>query len=276
MQSLFGIPIGPLASVLAITLALVTSVVAAFAFRNRVFFKLGVRNVRRRRGRTTIIVAALASGDTMSHTIRISAIETLGSTDEIVSVKRADVSTDVPLGEATSVDYFSEDVVPRITHELLRSSHFDGVAPAIVESVATQNLTARQNEPRVTLFASTGPNLAAFGEIRTDHGLVVSLDDLRPGEIYLNADAADDLAAENGHTIRVLAGSRTLVARVRAIVHFDGTGTDGAALLVGLQAAQQLLGHPREVKHVLISNVGDTTSGVRYTDEISRVLQPTL
>jgi putative ABC transport system permease protein len=287
MQSLFGIPIGPLAAVLAITLALVTSVVAAFALRNRVFFKLGVRNVRRRRGRTalivtglmlgtTIIAAALASGDTMSHTIRISAIETLGSTDEIVSVKRAAVSTDVPLGEATSVEYFSEDIVPLITHELLRSSHFDGVAPAIVESVATQNLTARQNEPRVTLFASTGPNLAAFGEIRTDRGLVVSLDDLRPGEIYLNADAADDLAAENGHTIRVLAGSRTMVARVRAIVQFDGTGTDGAALLVGLPAAQQLLGHLREVKHVLISNVGDTTSGVRYTDEISRVLQPTL
>ena len=68
---------------------------------------------------------------------------------------------------------------------------------------------------------------------------MVSLDDLRPGEIYLNADAADDLAAESGHTIRVLAGSRTLVARVRAIVQFDGTGTDGAALLVGLPAAQR-------------------------------------
>ena len=117
MQSLFGIPIGPLAVVLVIALALVVSVVSAFALRNRVFFKLGVRNVRRRRGRTalivtglmlgtTIIAAALASGDTMSHTIRISAIEALGSTDEIVSVKRAEVSTDVPLGEATSVDYF--------------------------------------------------------------------------------------------------------------------------------------------------------------------------
>ena len=110
-----------------IALALVVSVVSAFALRNRVFFKLGVRNVRRRRGRTalivtglmlgtTIIAAALASGDTMSHTIRMSAIETLGSTDEIVSVKRADVNTDVPLGEATSVEYFSEDVVRMITH----------------------------------------------------------------------------------------------------------------------------------------------------------------
>src|SRR5215207_6473682 len=101
MESLFGIPIGPLAAVLAITLALVTSVVVAFALRNRVFFKLGVRNVRRRGGRTalivlglllgtTIIAAALATGDTMSSTIRGTAVAALGETDELVSVRGAD------------------------------------------------------------------------------------------------------------------------------------------------------------------------------------------
>ncbi len=287
MQELFGIPMGPLAAGLAISLAFVVGAIGALALRNRVFFKLGVRNVRRRRARTalivaglmlgtTIIAAALASGDTMSHTIRLSAIQSLGSTDELVSVKGAEVDTQVSLGEATGVDYFSEDMVPLIARELLRTEHFDGVAPAIVEPVAVQNLTKRQNEPRVTLFASTGPNLAAFGEIRTERGPVVSLDDLRPGEIYLNADAAEDLAAETGDTVRILAGSRSLVARVRAIVHFDGTGTDGAALMLGLPAAQELLDHRGEVKHVLISNLGSPTGGVRYTDEISTLLRPTL
>ena len=204
MQKLFGIPMGPLATVLAIALAVVVAAVTALALRNRVFFKLGVRNVGRRRGRTalivtglmlgtTIIASALATGDTMSNTIRLSAIQSLGSTDELISVRGANVETQVPLGDATGVDYFSEDVVPLITHELLRSRHFDGVAPAIVEPVAVQNLTARQNEPRVTLFASTSPSLQAFGDIRTERGLVVTLDDLRPGEVYLNADAADDL-----------------------------------------------------------------------------------
>jgi putative ABC transport system permease protein len=287
MQELFGIPMGPLATVLAVALAVVVAAVTALALRNRVFFKLGVRNVGRRRGRTalivtglmlgtTIIASALASGDTMSNTIRMSAVESLGSTDELVSVRGATVETQVPLGEATGVDYFSEDAVPLITHELLRSRHFDGVAPAIVEPVAVQNLTARQNEPRVTLFASTSPSLQAFGDIRTQHGLVVTLDDLRPGEVYLNADAADDLGAKEGDRVRVLAGGRALLARVRAVVDFDGTGTDGGALLIGLPAAQRLLGHPGEVKHVLISNVGGPTGGVRYTDEITTLLRPTL
>jgi putative ABC transport system permease protein len=291
MQELFGIPMGPLAAVLAVALAVVIGAVAALALRNRVFFKLGVRNVRRRRARTalivgglmlgtTIIASALASGDTMSHTIRSAAIESLGATDEIVSAQGAEIDfgrdTMVSLGEATGVDYFSEDLVPTITHELLRSDRFDGVAPAIIEPVAVQNVTKRQNEPRVTLFASSGPHLAAFGDIRTVRGQVVSLDDLSPGQIYLNEDAATDLAAHRGDTVRLLAGKRSMTARVRAVVRFDGTGTDGAALLVGLPAAQELLGRPGEVKHVLISNVGDPTSGVRYTDEISNLLEPTL
>ena len=97
-----------------------------------------------------------------------------------------------------------------------------------------------------------------------------SLDDLRPGEVYLNADAADDLGAKAGDRVRVLAGGRALLARVRAVVDFDGTGTDGAALLAGLPAAQRLLDHPREVKHVMISNVGGPTVGVVATPTRSR------
>jgi putative ABC transport system permease protein len=287
MEKLFGIPMGPLAAVLAVLLAAVLGVVAALALRNRVFFRLGVRNLPRRPARTalivvglmlgtTIIAAALTSGDTMSTTIRSSALTSLGATDEIVSVKGAKVNVAVPLGEATGVEYFSEDVVPRITHQLLRTSHFDGVAPAIVEPVAVQDVTTRQNEPRVTLFASDGPSLRAFSEIRNVSGHVVWLDDLRPGEVYLNEDAADDLSAGAGDTIRVFAGERVLNARVRDLVRFDGTGTDGSALLVGLDAAQTFLNRFGEVKHVLISNLGGPTSGVRYTDEITRLLQPTL
>ena len=66
----------------------------------------------------------------------------------------------------------------------------------------------------MTLFASSSPNLQAFGRIRTQRGLVVSLDDLRAGEVYLNADAADDLAAKAGDRVRVLAGEPGRLARV--------------------------------------------------------------
>ena len=98
MTKIFGIPVGGLTAVLVILLAAALAAVAALAARNRIFFRLGVRNVKRRRGRTvlivtglmlgtTIISAALATGDTMSHTIRSSATAALGPTDEVVAAK---------------------------------------------------------------------------------------------------------------------------------------------------------------------------------------------
>src|SRR5918994_2960489 len=204
MEKLFGIPLGPLSTVLAVLLALLVGSIGALAIRNRVFFKLGIRNVGRRRARTslivlglmlgtTIVASALASGDTMSNTIRSAAVESLGNTDILVSAKGADVDVTVPLGQATGVDYVPEVMLTRITGKLLQSPHFDGVAPAIVEPVAVQDVTSRQSEPRVTLFASDAAALAAFGEIRSQRGPVVRLDELVTNEVYLNEDAAEEL-----------------------------------------------------------------------------------
>jgi hypothetical protein len=52
MEKLFGIPMGPLAVALVIVLAILLGALGALAARNRIFFKLGIRNVTRRRART--------------------------------------------------------------------------------------------------------------------------------------------------------------------------------------------------------------------------------
>ena len=50
MERLFGAPVATLAAAVTLLLAVSVGVVAALALRNRVFFKLGLRNVGRRRG----------------------------------------------------------------------------------------------------------------------------------------------------------------------------------------------------------------------------------
>jgi putative ABC transport system permease protein len=286
MQELFGIPMGTLATVLATALGVVVAILAAFALRNRVFFKLGVRNVGRRRARTilivvglmlgtTIIASALASGDTMSHTIRSASIEALGSTDEVVAVKGAEIDPFLPLGEVAGADYFDEALVPRVTRELLRT-RFDGVTPAIIESIAVQDVTTRQSEPRVTLFAASGPGLAAFGPIRTTAGRVVSLDELGANEVYVDDDAAKELGARAGDRLQVLAGVLPTPMRVRDVVEFDGTGTSGPALLLPLATAQELLDREGQVRYLLISNVGDELGGAALTADVTDALAPTL
>ena len=288
MDELFGIPMESLAVGIVVALTLVVSAVGALAVRNRIFFKLGIRNVTRRRARTalivlglmlgtTIIASALVTGDTMSHTIRTAAITSLGQTDELVSVRGAEVDTEVEVGGTTGIEYFSEEVFPEIEYELLLGHEdlIDGVAPAIVEPLAVQSVTTRQSEPRVTLFASSQAHLGAFGEIRRhSDGEPQYLNDLRRGEVFLNADAAEELQAEPGHELRLYAEGDALPVKVREIVDYEGAGTDGAALLLPLDAAQRLLDRVGEIKHVLISNRGDELAGAELTDEVTAIVNP--
>jgi putative ABC transport system permease protein len=283
MQELFGIPMGPLAAVLVGLLAAAIGILAALALRNRVFFRLGVRNIPRRPGRTalivvglmlatTIITSALATGDTMSTTVRSSVLHMYGQTDELISIRGADADQRVDLGQAASVEYFDEGLYPQIAHTLYGTGLVDGVAPAIAEPVAMQDVRSRQNEPRVALFATDPHTTAGFGEIRAD-GKTLSLGDLGPGQLYINRDAADELDARAGDFVRVFAARHVFAGRVKAIVDYDGAGTDSSAVLLPLDRAQTLLERPGEIKHVLVSNRGGPTSGAELTKRVERAVK---
>ncbi|MGZ4229998.1 MAG: ABC transporter permease [Solirubrobacteraceae bacterium] len=288
MANLFGMPTGTLAAVLTITLLVVLGVVGILALRNRVLVRLGVRNIRRRPARsvlivvgsmlgTAIIAAALATGDSMSQTIRSSATAALGRTDEVVAAHGSSefdvgaIATDA--ARATGARYFPQTYADRIARSVRASGLVAGVAPVIIEDVAVQDVTARQNEPRVTLFASDPARMAAFGPMRSG-GEPVSLAQLGPGEIYLNTNGAHKLNAHAGDTLRVLAGSALATVRVRAVVSYHGGGTDQAGILLGLAPAQRLLGRPGEVKAIFVANrhgVGDTA---RVTALLDRAVAP--
>ena len=211
MQRLFGLPIGTLATALLVILAAVLGVIVVLAARNLVFARLALRNVTRRRGRsaliitglmlaTTIIAAALATGDTVSHAMRSSVLTALGSTDEMVSAKGAKPTNVVAFGQATGVGYFDDQIAARLQRRLRHQPLVDGVAPAIVEPISLQDLTSRQTEPTVTLFASNGAALGGFGTMRDLDGAAVSISELRPGEVYVTARGRSKFGARRAIT----------------------------------------------------------------------------
>ena len=117
MHELFGIPMNALLIYPAGRAGSSARADRGLAVRNPILVKLGTRNVGRRRGRsalivvglmlgTTIIAAALTTGDTMSHTIRQTAVRSLGNTDEVVSAKGLTDDIAGELGQATGVRYF--------------------------------------------------------------------------------------------------------------------------------------------------------------------------
>jgi putative ABC transport system permease protein len=281
VSKLFGIPVGGLAVVLVLILAVVLAAVALLALRNRIFLRLGVRNVGRRRGRsalivvglmlgTAIITAALATGDTMSHTIRSAAVSALGQTDEIVAAKGAETSL-ATASDATGARYFPASYAKRVAGATNGSSLVDGVAPVIFEPIAVQDVTSRQNEPSVMLFASNPARLQGFGDIQAGDK-TVSLAGLGPGQVYLNAKGADKLDAKPGDKLRMLAGERVGMVRVKAIVRYEGAATSDSGLLMPLAAAQRYLGKAGLIKAVFVSN----RNGVSQSNAVVKRLKPTV
>jgi putative ABC transport system permease protein len=287
LTELFGLPIGTVTVALTIALCAALGLVAALALRRPVLLRLSLRNATRRRGRsalivvglmlgTTIITAALATGDTMSHTIRSMAVDVLGQTDEVVTARGAKVDATQP-GAPTEGAYLDEGVAIDVASALQGSGLVDGITPAIVEPVAAQSRARGRTEPRLTLFATDPARMSGFGEIRTTSGEPVTLDELASGEVFLDAEAADGLAAVPGDAIDVFAGASSATElRVRDVVRYDGTGTSDGAVLMPLAAAQRLLGQPGGIRQVLVSNHGDATSGAGLTDRVIARLAPTI
>jgi putative ABC transport system permease protein len=288
MNSLFGIPMDTLMAVFSVAFVAAVGIVAALALRERIFLKLALRNIQRRPGRaglivaglmlgTTIVAAAFNTGDTMTHTVRSTVLTSLGNIDEIISVEGAETEATVFVeAPASDIEYFDEHLFPFVEEAAADSDLIDGVAPAIIEPVAVQDVTTRQNEPRATVFATDPDRMDGFGEIKDVAGGTLSLADLGPSEIYLNDEAANELNASAGDELVVFAANRPTSLRVQAIAGYDGSGTDESAILMPLAAAQELLDKEGRIKHILVSNEGDALSGADHTDDVIAELEPTL
>ena len=286
MNELFGIPLDTLLAILAVALGIAGGILAFLVIRNPVLVRLGVRNVGRRRARTglivlglmlgtTIVAAALVTGDTMSHTIRTTATAALGETDEVVSARGA--VDDIPgdLGMASGIGWLPAGVADEI-ESTLGPDLTDGVVGAVVDNVAIQASRSRQTEPSVTLFGADPSRLEGFAPITGPGGSTLSLSDLDPGEVFLNAKAGEELAASAGDRIVVYPSGKPFPATVRAVVEFDGAGTADAALLLPLAEAQRLYEHEGEILGVMISNAGSGGDAVALSDRVIDELEPVL
>ena len=266
MSKLFGIPVGTLAFVLAALLVVSLAAIAAVAVRNRVFVRLGLRSAQRRRGRSALIVAglmlgtviigaALATGDTMSQTIRSSALGALGQADEVVGAKGISSMFATNTG-GTGMRYFPQSYSQKIARA--GGDQVSFVYPTLVDSVAVVDVRSRQSEPRVTLYASTPVGMPTGA--------------LRPGEVVLNPKAADKLDAKAGDTLRVLAGNASTTVRVKEVRRYTGGAAPASGLLISLTTAQQLFGKPGMVDAFLVGN----RDGLAGTDAVIAALTPTL
>ncbi len=276
MHELFGVSLTTIAMVMVIIFLLTGLALVALALRYRIIFKLGVRNIPRHPTQTALIVvglmlstiiitAAFGTGDTVVYTIRSLASESLGNTDEAVTVpsRKADPNSGY-------FDYGRFDEI----EAALAGAPVDGVVPVIYEDIPLWNPYQLLNAPNVRLFAP-GPQYAGYTELATLDGRRVSLEDLGPNEVYIDETTAEDLLAEAGDQLVLFVGSEPNYVRLAAVVKGASCGSL-SFVLVPLDRAQDLFHRPGQINGVYISNSGGALEGAAHTDEIARRVEPVL
>jgi len=235
--------------------------------RNRVIFRLGFRNILRRKGYALIVIlglmigtgvisASLIIGDTMDTMIESEILEYLYTTDEkIVGLK--------PTGER---DFFNESIFFEIEDGFNSTSYIDGLSPCIQDNVAVLNVETNLSEPQVVFIGvdfNHGENFGAF--INQDGERIEKLSD---DEIMIGEITAEELDAKVGHQIILYANNTPYFFDITYILQQKERAGSGEGIFVNLNIAQLILKKQGKINQILVSNKGGVYEGMEYTDEV--------
>jgi putative ABC transport system permease protein len=220
MAELFGIPTAQLTSVLLGVLAVGTLILAMMALRDPTSFRMAIRNFPRRKAQTALIVvglmlatilfsAAFTTGDTLTNSLRIQALEGVGRVDVVVRAERPESGGGVAFGPGAGIsaapeareEYFDQDLAGEIRDSLSGVGSIDGVAPLAKESGPVTAAKANLSEPRVDVLGMDAEHLKGFDDLRTASGKTLSVSDLEKYEVYVSQDTADGLGIGLGDKI---------------------------------------------------------------------------
>ena len=258
------------------------AVVGWMALRNRVMVRLGLRNIPRRRGQTTLIIigvmlstviiaAALGTGDTLGVSIRNEAIRALNTIDEVVFPSRAGAGDSFG-----SVPYVHVDRFYELQEKVAGLDIIDGLTPSIAETAPALNNRTSVSEGRLNIVGVDSSLLEGFTPLTSVSGGTVRLEDLAGDEAFINDRAADSLDAAPGDELTLYIGSETASFRVADVVERNGLAGRDPTLLIPLERAQRLFDRPEQVNLISVSNRGGETNGVELSGEVARELRAAL
>jgi putative ABC transport system permease protein len=169
MNDIFGIPMTTILVVTVAVMSLCLLTVAAIAWRNRVVFRMALRNIPRRKAQTVlitiglmlstlIIAASLTTGDTLSHSLTRSTYDALGEIDQTIAF----------VGDAGGEGAVSTENVPipvsivdQLETRFAGDPDIDSFMPMLTVGAPVDNPDSRLSEPSAVITgASRGLGLA--------------------------------------------------------------------------------------------------------------------
>src|SRR5919107_183412 len=184
------------------------------ALRNRVSFRMAARNLPRRRTQTILVVlglmlatmlfsASFTTGDTLTNSLRVQALENLGQVDVQAQAEGSSASGQQQFGPTSSerASYFDAEVTGEVRDRLSDEGRVAGVAPAAIETVPVTAKGSDLSEPSTDVLGVDQERMGGFDTLTTSSGKALDPSDLGKDEIYLSADAAKGLDVGEGDEI---------------------------------------------------------------------------
>jgi putative ABC transport system permease protein len=281
MIRFFGIPIDNLTTILLVVTGCIIGGVLLLALTNRIFFKIGVRNIGRRRVQmgliifalmlsTTLLSSVLATGDVLTSTVQSVAVYNWANIDETIEGGRG------PLGT------FSQRIYNRVQTYAHTSKTIAAVGADLRESnLLVADESSRQVHSNVTALAVLPGSEQGFGgmlDVNTKQQL--SIESLGTNDVYLNLTTAQLLNAHIGDTLYLYSSSwpgRRYAMRVAAIVGNAGLVGDNAYMLARLDTFQNIEESPGMINEIVIANRGGGgLNGVGLSEQVSKELNAIL
>src|SRR5256884_181864 len=221
MTHLFGIPIDRLTTILLVATLIIIGFVALLAISNVLFFKIGIRNIPRRRTQmllivfalmlsTTLLSSVLATGDVITAAVQTVAVSNLGNVDETIQ-------------SSGSPGFFDDWVYYQLRNRVRSDPNIAAIGAALIEQgVLVADVSSRQVRSKVTALAIIPGTEKGFGVIQDESSNVqYHIADLQTNQVYLNHTMAVLINAHAGDNIYLYSkrwpGKRYLM-HVRAIV----------------------------------------------------------
>ncbi|MGH2560030.1 MAG: ABC transporter permease [Thermomicrobiales bacterium] len=287
MNEIFGVPMTTFMTIMLVLLAICLLGIGWVAWRRPVVFKMGIRNIPRRKAQTVLIIvglmlstliisAAFGTGDTVDHSITNEVYKTLGHVDEVVVYSQEEEGD----SENALTLKIPASALGTVEQALADDPNVDGIAPMLIETVPILDETSSQGEPAVVLTGFDPAKLDAFGGLQATDGDTIDLGATADNEIVLSETAAEDLDASIGDQVTFFYGNQPTEMTVAAIARDSALSgvltTNVGGMVIPLDRMQQITGQTDELSAIAISNAGGVRDSEHLTDVVYDTLTPAL
>ncbi|MCI4320309.1 MAG: FtsX-like permease family protein [Thermoplasmata archaeon] len=272
--------IDPVVVFLLFVLLVVGVISLALALRNRLPFRIAMRNVRRGRARTVLLLLGLLVGTTI-----ISGSLTVGDTVTQLSVHYTylgDGLVDESIAGPSATGghlYFAYATYTQLAASTSSDTSIAGVTPMVQDLTQAYDRTTGIPQTSLNLVGANGNQSAALGSFVSTSG--TTLAGPTPGNVLLDQLAAASMNASAGDTL-LLFGPQTLTVTVQAIVQenlrgaYLTAGVSGGDVFTDLATAQALENQSGRINFIAVTNAGSQHAGVALSDGVSRTLNASL